>query len=68
MATITNDDQLRIVDAFVKDLEVSLGVQSQEISFETLWNETPPTEAGGQNLSEYMKNVSFWCILHDTLI
>ena len=58
MASIINKTQLAMVDSFVADLEFSLGVEHRKISFESLWNDTPPTEADGQGLREYMKNVS----------
>lgn len=55
---ITNKDQLGLIDNFVEDLESSLGVNQRKLSFESLWNESPPAEAGGQCLREYMKDVS----------
>ena len=58
MALITNRDQLDIIDNFVADLELSFGVKQRSVSFESLWNASPPTEAGGQSLREYMKHVS----------
>lgn len=59
MALITNRDQLEIIDKFVADLELSLGVKHRRISFESLWKDSPPVEAGGQDLEEYMRDVSF---------
>lgn len=58
MALITNGDQLEIIDSFVADLELSLGVSQNRVSFDSLWNDTPPIEANGQGLQEYMKDVS----------
>ena len=58
MALITNGDQLEIIDRFVADLELSLGVKQKRVSFDSLWNDSPPTEANGQSLREYMKDVS----------
>ena len=58
MALITNEDQLDIIDEFVIDLESSLGVKHKKVSFESLWDNSPPLEAGGQALREYMENVS----------
>lgn len=59
MALITNRDPLEIIDSFVADLELSLGVKQKRISFESLWKDSPPVEAGGQDLGEYMRDVSF---------
>lgn len=64
MALITNRDQLKIIDNFVADLESSLGVKHRRISFESLWKDSPPIEADGQNLGEYMKDVSFQSMSH----
>ena len=58
MALITNRDQLEIIDKFVVDLESSLGVSQKRVSFDSLWNDSPPAEANGQGLQEYMKDVS----------
>ena len=58
MALVTNGDQLEIVDRFVADLELSLGVKQRRVSFDSLWNDSPPTEANGHGLQEYMKDVS----------
>ena len=58
MALITNGDQLDIIDRFVADLELSLGVKQKRVSFDSLWNDSPPAEANGQGLREYMKDVS----------
>ena len=58
MPLITNRDQLEIIDKFVADLESSLGVKHRRVSFDFLWNESPPPEADGQGLQEYMRDVS----------
>ena len=57
MALITNRNQLAMVDSLVADLESSLGVEHRKVSFESLWNDSPPIEANGQGLEEYMKDV-----------
>ena len=56
-ALITNRDQLQLVDKFVSDLEASFGVRRRAISFNALWNASPPSQAGEQTLQEYMKDV-----------
>ena len=59
MSLITNRDQVEIIDRFITDLESSLGVKQKKLSFESLWDNSPPTEANGQSLRDYMKDVSF---------
>ena len=49
---------MEIVNRFVADLESSLGVKHRRVSFDSLWNESPPPEADSQGLQEYMKDVS----------
>lgn len=59
MALISNKVQLDVIDAFVKDLEASLGVLHQKISFHELWYLTSPEAAQGMPLQEFMKEVRF---------
>lgn len=65
IALITNRDQLEIVNGFVADLESFLGVKQRKVSFESLWDDSPPTEAGGQSLREYMKDACKDSFFHD---
>jgi hypothetical protein len=60
MALISNKVQLDVIDAFVKDLEASLGVAHQKISFNELWDLTTPEAAQGMSLQEFMKDVRLW--------
>jgi hypothetical protein len=57
MSLIGNQKQLGIIDDFVKDLEASLGVKHEKVSFEELWATTTPDEAEGASLQEFMKDV-----------
>ena len=50
---------MEIIDNFVSDLELSLGVKHRRVSFDSLWDESPPPEADGQGLQEYMKDVRY---------
>ena len=59
MSLINNKVQLDVIDKFVKDLEISLGVKHEKVSFETLWKENPPKEAGQRSLQDYMKDVCY---------
>lgn len=45
------------------DLEASLDVKQEKISFSELWETHPPPEAGGMSHDEYMKDVSLFCHL-----
>jgi len=58
MNVIKNQAQIKIINAFVADLESSLGVTQEKISFDEAWDANPPKEANGQSLQEYMKDVS----------
>ena len=58
MPLITDKDQLKIIDNFVADLEKSLGVKHNRVSFNEVWDSDPPEEAKGESLQEYMKDVS----------
>lgn len=57
MSLITNEDQRKCIDDFTADLEKSLGVKHQKVSFNDLWSTDPPEEAERQTLLEYMKDV-----------
>ena len=57
MSLIENKVQLDIINRFVDDLGASLGVACQRISFNELWDLTPPEESRGMSLPEYMKDV-----------
>ena len=56
MALIHNKEQLRLIDGFVTDLEQSLGVKHEEVSFNEVWGRAPPLEAHGQSLQDYMRD------------
>ncbi|KAI9689074.1 MAG: hypothetical protein M1822_000811 [Bathelium mastoideum] len=58
ISVISNKEQVKIIDKFVTDLEASLGVSREVISFDDLWSHRPPKEAEGQSLQEYMKGVA----------
>jgi hypothetical protein len=58
MKIIGNKEQVKIIDTFVTDLESSLGVTQNKVSFNQAWDADPPLEANGASLQEYMKDVS----------
>lgn len=58
MSLITNQTQLGLIDEFASDLEKSLGVKHEKVSFEELWSSHPPVKAGDMSLQEFMKDVS----------
>ena len=56
MALITNSNQVKLIDDFVAYLEVSTGLKHRKILFEAAWAASPPEEACGEDLHEYMKH------------
>lgn len=70
MSMIKNKDQLAIIDDFVHDLEISLGIRHDKVSFNGLWSVSPPEEAGDLSLEDYMKDVcnlpKLWKTHHPT--
>lgn len=58
MSLISNQAQLALIDEFVADLEKSLGVKHERLSFEQLWSAHPPKAAGDLSLQAFMKDVS----------
>jgi hypothetical protein len=58
MNMIGDGKQLELIKAFVDDLEKTLGIKHKQISFEEAWQTNPPSEANGEPLSVYMKDVS----------
>ncbi|KAI8940908.1 hypothetical protein NX059_002166 [Plenodomus lindquistii] len=50
--------QMALIDAFVENLEDSLHIKHQKLSFEEVWAADPPHEADGATLTEYMKDAS----------
>lgn len=58
MKLISNKDQQEIIDRFVVDLGKSLEVEEERVSFNTIWDASPPLEAKGQSLEEFMKDVN----------
>ncbi|KAF2108478.1 amidase signature domain-containing protein [Lophiotrema nucula] len=58
MNLIGNKEQMKVIDAYVADLETSLGIRHQRLSFNEVWVTNPPVEANGASLQEYMKDVS----------
>lgn len=57
MSIITNKAQLAIIDDFVHDLETSMAIKHERVSFNKLWSTCPPKAAGGMSLGDYMKDV-----------
>ena len=49
--------QNRVVESTVADLENYLKVSAQRIDISKTWDQSPPQEAGGQGLHEYLDEV-----------
>ncbi|KAL8939594.1 MAG: hypothetical protein Q9216_003274 [Gyalolechia sp. 2 TL-2023] len=65
MSLMTNTDQLAIIEHFLTDLEATLGIKHEKVSFTSSWAISPPAEAGGQSLDEYMKLACRDSFFHD---
>lgn len=50
-------EQKRLVDVFVKDLELALGVKRTILSLAKEWEASAPEDIAKQGLQEYMQNV-----------
>jgi hypothetical protein len=44
-----------MVESFIKAVESFLGVKRTEVSFRERWQQSPPQEAEGKCLEEYLK-------------
>ena len=49
--------QVDIARKVAKGVENVLGVECEQISFENVWAQTPPTEANGSSLPEFINEV-----------
>jgi hypothetical protein len=54
---ISNDEQLKIINSFVSDMEESLHMEHERVSFEQVWESAPPADANGETLQNYMRDV-----------
>lgn len=54
------DGQQRMNEDFLAAMEQVLGVEHTKVSLTQLWEESPPVEAKGKSISEYLENVSFF--------
>jgi hypothetical protein len=50
-------EQQAMVESFIRAVESFLGVKRIELSFRERWQRSPPEEAEGQCLDEYLKMV-----------
>lgn len=60
LASIFEETQT-LTDKFVATLERFLGIQADKVSLSDIWDSKPPSEANGQSLEEYMRQVSVLC-------
>lgn len=58
LETIGNEEQRRLIEEFVSDMEGFFGVRRRTLSLELEWVESAPEEAQGLGLMEFMKDVS----------
>jgi len=57
LASIFEENQA-LTDKLVATLEHFLGIQAEKVSLSDIWDSKPPSEADGQSLEEYMRQVS----------
>lgn len=62
---IRNGAQVELIEKFTSDLEASFGVERRTVSFDALWDTSPPAEANSQSLQEYMKYACRNSFFHD---
>lgn len=48
---------MKLVESFIQNLEVYLGVRRTEISLADMWRDSRPDSAEGIELSEYLETV-----------
>lgn len=54
---IPNDDQMKLIDQFTKDLEQTFGTETKKVSIADAWKAKPATDAGGQSVQDYLADV-----------
>ncbi|KAI8652658.1 C2H2-type domain-containing protein [Fusarium keratoplasticum] len=59
------DGQQRLNEDFLAAMEQVLGVQHTKVSLTQLWEESPPVEAQGKSIAEYLENSGFWPMYYD---
>lgn len=67
LASIFEEIQI-LTDKFVATLEHFLGIQADKVSLSEIWDSKPPSEADGQSLEEYMKQVSVFVPASPTIL
>jgi hypothetical protein len=55
---IMDGEQQALAEGFVRDMEGFLGVQQNKLSFKEEWAKSPPEEADGQKMDQFMKMVN----------
>ena len=55
---VANEKQQEMLDEIVLDVENNCGIERKYISFKDLWLESPPKEAAGKSLHDFLQDVS----------
>ncbi|PHH93364.1 hypothetical protein CDD83_5918 [Cordyceps sp. RAO-2017] len=55
----SSEEDRRLVSRFLRVLESSLGLTAEKVNVSIAWAESPPPEAKGQALQEYVKDSAF---------
>ena len=62
---VANHVQMRLVDAFIVDLAKRLRAEIRKVSISSLWKESRPTEAGMQDVEDYLQDTYVNANFHD---
>ncbi|KAH7302922.1 hypothetical protein B0I35DRAFT_455416 [Stachybotrys elegans] len=54
-----NPEQQALVERFIGDLESAIGIKATKISISERWRVSPPQEAGGRSIQEFLDKVAY---------
>jgi hypothetical protein len=54
---MTNAAQIAVIESFIRDLEVELGVKRTEVSVAEEWKKSRPVDVKEDGVAEYLKEV-----------
>ncbi|KAK3935820.1 amidase signature domain-containing protein [Diplogelasinospora grovesii] len=62
---VANAEQMKLIDAFIVDMEATFGVKVEKVSIADTWQASPPTEANHAPIKEYLKDVAVNTFVYD---
>lgn len=60
LAAASSKEYKELMKEFITAMENYAGIKTQPINITDLWNGSPPDEADGQAMQDFMKDVSDW--------